>query len=116
MNLRLADALLHIGQEAIANAVSHADPTTLTITLSYRDSGVELVVKDNGQGFMYLPQTAGFGISGMQKRARDVGATLQILSAPGMGTQVHVVTTRQQNTLKKRLFAKLKDGLLGYFS
>ena len=116
LNLRLADALLHIGQEAIANAVSHADPTTLTITLSYRDSGVELVVKDNGQGFMYLPQTAGFGISGMQKRARDVGATLQILSAPGMGTQVHVVTTRQQNTLKKRLFAKLKDGLLGYFS
>ena len=116
LNLRLADALLHIGQEAIANAVSHADPTMLAITLSYQDSGVELVVKDNGQGFEYLPQTAGFGISGMQKRARDVAAILQILSTPGEGTQVRVVATRRQSTLRKRLFAKLKDGLLGYFS
>jgi len=96
--------------------VSHADPTMLTITLSYQDSGVELVVEDNGQGFEYLPQTAGFGISGMQKRARDVAAILQILSTPGEGTQVRVVATRRQSTLRKRLFAKLKDVLLGYFS
>jgi signal transduction histidine kinase len=116
LNLRLADALLHIGQEAIANAVSHADPTVLTIIISYQDSGVELVVKDNGQGFEYLPQSAGFGISSMQKRARDVGATLEILSTPGNGTQVRVIAARRQDTLRNRLFAKLKDGLLGYFS
>ncbi len=90
LNLRLANALLHIGQEAIANAVSHADPSVLAITLTYEEDTVELVVKDNGRGFAVSPQAAGFGILGMQKRARDVAGTLRIVSAPGSGTQVRI--------------------------
>ena len=109
LNLRLADALLHIGQEAIANAVSHSDLTILTITLSYQGSNVELVVEDNGKGFEYSSQTAGFGILGMQKRARDVAANLQILSTPGKGTQVRVEAMRRQEKLRKRILAKLRE-------
>ena len=55
LTLRVADTLLHIGQEAIANAVSHSDPTVLTITLSFEGDDVELVVEDNGHGFDYAP-------------------------------------------------------------
>jgi signal transduction histidine kinase len=108
LNLRLADALLHIGQEAIANAANHSEPTALTITLGYFDNEVELVVEDNGHGFEYSRETAGFGILGMQKRARDIGATLHILTAPGHGTQIRVKARVQQDTLRGRLMAGMK--------
>lgn len=90
LNLRLADALLHIGQEAIVNAVSHSDPTVLTISLRFEGNSVELELEDNGKGFEYAPDTAGFGIIGMQKRAAAVDGALHIVSKPGHGTRIQV--------------------------
>jgi signal transduction histidine kinase len=98
--------LLHIGEAAIANAVSHADPTVLTLTLSYEGGSVELMVKDNGNGFDYSTKTAGFGILGMQKRARDVTGRLDIVSAPKSGTIVRVQVSLQQKKLRKRMLMK----------
>ena len=109
LSLRLADALLHIGQEAIANAVGHSDPTMLTITLAYEGRDVELTIEDNGQGFEYTLEKAGFGILGMQKRARDVAGSLHVMSTPGRGTVVRVTASLQQDKLRKRLFATLKE-------
>jgi nitrate/nitrite-specific signal transduction histidine kinase len=77
--------------------------------LNYEGKDVELVVEDNGQGFEYTPEKAGFGILGMQKRARDVAGALRILSAPGRGTQVRVTASLQQDKRRKRLFATLKE-------
>jgi signal transduction histidine kinase len=110
LNLRTADALLHIGEEAIANAMSHSDPTELTLTLSYENGSVELVVEDNGKGFDYRPKTAGFGILGMQKRARDVAGSLEIVSAPESGTQVRVKARLQQKKLREWIFTKTNIG------
>jgi signal transduction histidine kinase len=110
LNLRTADALLHIGEEAIANAVSHSDPTELTLTLSYENGSVELVVEDNGTGFDYRQKTAGFGILGMQKRARDVAGSLEIVSAPESGTQVRVKARLQQKKLREWIFTKTNTG------
>ena len=109
LNLRLADALLHIGQEAIANALGHGHPSILKIAVSYEESSVELVVEDNGRGFEYSPETAGFGILGMQKRARTVAGTLQIVSTPGQGTQVRVKASLQKVSLRKRILAIMKE-------
>jgi len=109
LNLRLANALLQIGQEAIANAVSHGNPTALNITLRYEDSGVELVVEDDGKGFDYQPQEAGFGILGMQKRAREVAGTLSINTTVGHGTQVRVHANQQPVSLLKRMFGMGKE-------
>jgi signal transduction histidine kinase len=109
LNLRLSDALLHIGQEAIANALGHGDPTVLKITLSYGDGSVELVVEDNGKGFEHSPETAGFGILGMQKRARNVAGSLSIFSSPGQGTEVRVMASLQEVRLRKRILTIVKD-------
>ncbi len=105
LNLRLANALLHIGQEAITNAMSHANPTALAITLRYHEPNVELIVEDNGGGFNYSRETAGFGIMGMQKRAQSVGGQLQIASAPGKGTRVSVTAISRPTTLRARVAA-----------
>jgi signal transduction histidine kinase len=111
LNLRLADALLHIGQEAIANALGHGNPTVLKITLIYQDGSVELVVEDDGSGFDYSPESAGFGILGMQKRARNVGSVLNIASASTRGTTVRVKASLQQVGLRQRAFTLLRNRL-----
>jgi len=103
LSLRLADALLHIGREAITNALSHGAPTALNITLNYGDGKVELVVEDNGSGFKYSNIKEGFGILSMQKRARGAGSVLEIRSAPGQGTEVRVKTSLHHVRLRDRL-------------
>jgi signal transduction histidine kinase len=109
LNLRLADAILHIGQEAIANALVHGTPTVLRIALTYEVGSVQLGIEDNGSGFEYSPQTAGFGILGMQKRARNVSAALNISSTPGQGTQVSVRASLQKVTFQNRLLKIFKE-------
>lgn len=88
--LRISDTLMRIGQEGVANAVRHAHPAHLDISLNYLNSAVEMVVEDDGCGFTLTSELAGFGISGMHKRADSIGATLTIRSAPGNGTKLCV--------------------------
>ena len=87
--LRVSDTLLRIGYEAIANAVRHSRCSRLKISLVYRKSTVELIVEDDGVGFVVSSDSAGFGIRGMQKRADNISAHCRIESSPGQGTAVH---------------------------
>ena len=91
----IATALLRIGQEAIANAIRHADPTHLGIALFYDDDRVTLSVTDDGTGFVESGDLLGFGLRGMRKRAAAVSATFEISSVPGNGTQISVVVPSQ---------------------
>jgi len=111
LNLRLTDALLHIAREAIVNAVSYADPTLLRLVLSYEGNEVELLVEDNGCGFEYAPESAGFGILGMQKHARDVGAVLEIRSTRESGTRVAIRAVLEQEKLRARVLSETKSRL-----
>ena len=87
---RIADSFYRIGQEAIANAVRHAEPTEIAISLIYEAGTLSLTVRDNGRGFPAGQDSASFGIRGMGKRAERVGATLEIHSSAGKGTAVEV--------------------------
>jgi len=89
--LRVSDTLLRIGYEAIANVVRHAHCSQLTISLVYGRSNVEMIIEDNGTGFIISSETAGFGIRGMHKRADSISAQFRVDSSPGKGTAVHVV-------------------------
>lgn len=117
LSLRLADALQHIGREAIANAVTHSALSQLSITVHYEPRRVELIVRDNGKGFLCGPEPRGFGLAGMQKRARDVRATLVITSDLGTGTEVRVCSevrpSLRYGTLWKKLCALLQARWLG---
>jgi signal transduction histidine kinase len=91
MPLRITDTLYRIGQEAIANAVRHARPTTITVSVEYLENRVRLLVADDGHGFTPAADLRGFGLQGMRRRAAAVSATLKISSLPGQGTQVEVI-------------------------
>jgi signal transduction histidine kinase len=84
-------SLLRIGQEAIANAIRHADPSHLEISVSYEKHVVRLVVRDNGCGFVKSGDLLGFGLRGIRKRSASISAKLEIFSQPGEGTCVEVV-------------------------
>jgi signal transduction histidine kinase len=99
---RIADALYRIGQEAIANAVRHADASKMDISLIHEASAWQLLIEDDGQGFPLGEDSAGFGIRGMGKRAESIGATLDIRSSPGKGTSVQVRVPPGKRLLRYR--------------
>jgi signal transduction histidine kinase len=83
--------LLRIAQEAIHNAVRHANPTSIDVTLKWDAPNLVLQVKDNGSGTSLSPgKSEGFGLSNMRARATRIGATLEIQTAIGHGTIVMV--------------------------
>jgi signal transduction histidine kinase len=91
----IATALLRIGQEAIANAIRHADPSHLWIALFYDDNRFTLSVTDDGTGFVESGDLLGFGLRGMRKRTAAVSGTLEISSVPGNGTRVSIFVPSQ---------------------
>jgi signal transduction histidine kinase len=88
----LARQLLRIGQEAITNALKHAQATRIELVLECTADAITLTVRDNGRGFTNSGgdfATAGhFGLRGMSERARRLGGEWQISSTPGGGTTV----------------------------
>lgn len=86
--------LLRIAQEAVANAVKHANPKTISVHLEKEGRFLLLRVKDDGQGFEpsgSMSLAGGhFGILGMRERAERLGGELTLASHPGGGTQVEV--------------------------
>ena len=71
-----------------------ANATNLNIDLKYDAKKVSLTVADDGRGFEGDPNSIGpeghFGLKGMRERAQQIGAKLEVVSAPGMGTRIMV--------------------------
>ncbi len=88
--LRIADTLYRIGQEAIANAVRHAQPGILTIRLRSSRNLASLLIEDDGVGFQKGDGHLGFGIRGMQRRAQSISAKFSLESKPGQGTRIRI--------------------------
>ena len=85
--------LLRIAQEAVSNAVRHARPRTIRITMSDEDTHWVMSVEDDGRGMEQSPERSerhGFGLSSMRQRAGDIGGEWRIESRPGAGTRVSV--------------------------
>ncbi len=55
-----------------------------------RDDSVEVVVRDNGKGFVGGEGRRGFGLLGITERARMLGGQPVVNSVPGRGTSVSV--------------------------
>lgn len=85
-------ALYRIVQEAVSNAIKHAQASKISIALDLTD-GPAAVVTDDGVGFdpsSRQIRERHLGITSMEERAAAIGASFKIDSAPGAGTTVTV--------------------------
>jgi signal transduction histidine kinase len=90
--------LLRIAQEAVSNAVRHARPHTVRITLMDEVGHWIMAIIDDGVGMEERPDfyaRQGFGLSSMRQRAGAIGGEWQIESQPGLGTRVSVRILRR---------------------
>ena len=84
--------LYYIVQEALLNAVNHGKATSVIVTLSPDGDRLNLTIQDNGKGFELTGKSrSGMGIRIMRYRAKVIGATLDLQSQIGHGTQITVV-------------------------
>lgn len=81
-------ALLRVAQEAVGNAVRHAEASRIAVTLTYMHDEVVLDVVDNGNG--QATELGGFGMASMRQRAEGLGGTFVVESSPGNGTAIAV--------------------------
>jgi two-component system sensor histidine kinase UhpB len=80
--------IYRVVQEALTNALRHADADTVTVSLEADPEKVKASIVDDGKGMTLPPSGETAGISGMRERALLVGGNLSIDSRPGEGTEV----------------------------
>ncbi|AEI82297.1 multi-sensor signal transduction histidine kinase (plasmid) [Cupriavidus necator N-1] len=82
-----ATAFLRIAQESLTNVARHASASDVNVALTTTVKRITLAISDNGRGFRLGVSRQGYsyGLQGMSERARLLGATLAIQSAPGAG-------------------------------
>lgn len=94
--LRVENALFRITQEALTNIAKHAQASLATIKLEKNEQEVILMISDDGIGFEFPDDhdpkaRSGWGMINMRERAEAFGATCNIISKPGQGSQIKIV-------------------------
>ena len=89
---RVQHELLRTAQEAIHNAVRHANPTLIVVTLRWDAPNLILRVKDNGSGIpaAEFEKSKGFGLGNMRERASQIDGRFEIQTVAGHGTTIIV--------------------------
>jgi signal transduction histidine kinase len=93
--------LFFVFKEAMANALKHARPTTISYRALLERSILMIRIEDDGKGFDLAhgedvpvemrDARHGNGLVNMKARAQAVGATLRLTSTPGKGTVVELI-------------------------
>jgi signal transduction histidine kinase len=87
---RVKDHLYRICQEALRNAISHANARQVDITLGPLGRKLFLEVRDDGKGFATCEGQRGLGLATIRERAELLGGSAWITSVPDQGTTVRV--------------------------
>ncbi len=96
LSYNLLNQCFRIVQEALANAVQHAQASRILVRVSYRPRLLRLEVEDNGKGFdperIPGPDQGSFGLTGMRERAASIHSRFHLESG-AQGTLIRVMVT-----------------------
>jgi two-component system sensor histidine kinase UhpB len=79
---KIDDAIYHVIQESLSNALRHGKPARIEISVSVEGDDVLTMVSDNGLGLKPEGHGPGFGLIGMQERVNGVRGTLTVGNSP----------------------------------
>jgi signal transduction histidine kinase/ligand-binding sensor domain-containing protein len=83
--------LYRIIQEAVNNALKHAQASHLSISFTHEHKTLLIVIRDNGCGFNEKQNHEGhYGLANIRTRAAEIGATVDIHSQPNKGVSITV--------------------------
>lgn len=89
--------IYRIVQEAMNNAVKHAQPSLIRIVIDIQNDQIRLVIQDNGVGFSLQrvlssdDPLSGYGLQSMRERTEISGGAFEINSQMGLGTRIKVL-------------------------
>ena len=88
----VSSCLYRIVQEALRNVGKHAPQAAVTITLVGIPEGLDLLIRDTGEGFDVRPvrEIRGLGLISMQERVRLVQGRFALTTSPGKGVQISI--------------------------
>lgn len=96
--------IFRVVQEGINNVAKHAEATEAAVTIRRNSSLLQIVVRDNGRGFVLGAHAVnggirrGFGLMGMAERARLLGGSCEVSSTLGQGTAITIMIALKPET------------------
>ncbi len=78
-------------KEAITNVVKYSEASRVSIDLFEKNKIIMLRIRDNGKGIPVNAQTLGNGLMNMTRRAKEINAELNIISANSGGTEIELM-------------------------
>jgi two-component system NarL family sensor kinase len=87
--------MFRVAQEAVRNAVAHADPRKVSVAVVSENGSASLTVSDDGRGFEPEEERrrrdeGHVGLQLMREMVRDAGGEMQVESRAGLGTSIRV--------------------------
>lgn len=89
LNPNLAINIYRLIQEAVNNAIKHANPTKIEVSINSYSEELDFDISDDGVGFDGLEKDGHFGLINMKTRALEIGTKLSIESKTGKGTRIN---------------------------
>ncbi|MBV8130882.1 MAG: HAMP domain-containing protein [Alphaproteobacteria bacterium] len=86
----MGGTICRVVQEALSNAIRHARPTLITVSIDRQGEEVWVGITDDGRG-MSEPSRPGYGLVGIGERVRALGGRLSFSNKPGEGFAVAAV-------------------------
>lgn len=89
MEAKAQIVLFRIVQEALQNAIKHADAANIMLNISIHQNRILLDIKDNGKGVKGTQLKSGLGIRNMKHRTKLLGGMIEWVSSTG-GSEVKI--------------------------
>lgn len=90
---QIAENVLRAVSESLMNIARHAGATQAAISMKCFDDQLQLMISDNGIGFLpaeVIGRAGHYGLVGLRERARILGGSLEIQSQPSQGTTIKI--------------------------
>ncbi len=80
-NQEALNAMYHILQEGLTNAIRHGNASKIWVQINYTDQSIAFLIKDNGKGAENIKE--GYGIKGIRERVNALGGSVEFKSENG---------------------------------
>lgn len=95
MDKKIETIIFRVLQEFFTNTIKHSKASQLHVDVLYTTDTLKVEARDNGVGFDYAFAKAknGIGLTNIESRGKLIGATIDITSQQGEGTQLKLTYT-----------------------